>query len=193
MSVKLFIRCKHNLLDSLGNNNIYIYNIYTMQIKKTSNALPKKKTSNVLSKNKTTHQKGRGLAVMQMNKNINTRIDHLNNTKKAIDQHVKDINTLGKDIKSSFDKHPITTVALPIGALLLALKFRKPLKKKFDEFLKNSAIRARIEELAIKKYNQVVPINRRRYMNINRDNDPLYIQIYSEIAEKEWAKFANEE
>ena len=88
----------------------------------------------------------------------------------------------------------IGNMVLPFSALLLAIQFRKPLKKAlkeaFDEFMKNRAIQRRIEELAIKKYNQTVPPNRRR-IGSQRDIDPLYIQIYSQIAEKEWEAFRN--
>jgi hypothetical protein len=85
-----------------------------------------------------------------------------------------------------------TIAALPIGAVLLALKFRKPLskaiKEAFDEFMKNSAIQARIKRLAIERYNKIIPRNR-RLTGLERDSDPYYIQIYSQIAEKEWAAF----
>ena len=88
----------------------------------------------------------------------------------------------------------IGNMVLSISAILLAIKFRKPLKKAikeaFDEFMKNAAIQRRIQKLAIKKYNETVPPNRRR-IGSQRDIDPLYIQIYSQIAEKEWEAFRN--
>ena len=128
-------------------------------------------TSRTISKNRINPQK---------NKNSNT------NTLKKY--HTKPQTGNGDNKKT------IGKMVLSMGAILLAIKFRKPLKKAlkeaFDEFMEDAAIRARIQELANKKYNETVPLNRRR-IGSQRDIDPLYIQIYSQIAEKEWKAFHN--
>ena len=138
------------------------------------------------------------------NKNTTSRTSSKSNTTQQNKTDKQKDNGIKKKIKQTS-----RIVVVPIGALLLLLKVRKPLKKKVDaffrkkmdaflkkrlekyvwkkinKFLKKTEIAARIKQLAIEKYDKEVPF----ITDIEREQDERYLSIYYEIADQEWKKF----
>ena len=156
-------------------------------------------TSRTLSKNKINPQKN--------NNNRNTNSLKTKYTKpqkgsgKSDETKSNKKKNIGKKIKDTAVKISKITIPLGIGFLLFQNRknisenlkpVQKALKEAFDEFMKDAAIRARIKKLAIEKYKKVAPDSRRYLSHAERENDPLYMNIFSEIAEKEWDRFQEE-
>lgn len=161
-------------------------------------------TSRTLSKNKITTSR-----TLSKNKMTTSRTLSKSNTTQQIKTDKQKDNGIKKKIKQT------SRIVVPIGALLLLLKVRKPLKKKvhaffkkkLDVFLKKklnkyiknkiekfsnkTEIAERIKQLAIEEYDKEVPF----ITDIEREQDERYLSKYYKIADQEWKKFkeTNEE
>ena len=156
-------------------------------------------TSRVSSKNKINPQKNNN------NRNTNTLKTKYTKPQKGSGNYNETQpnkkKNKGKKIKATAVK--ISKIALPLGIGLLLFQNRKnisenlkpvlkALKERLDNFVKNAAIRARIQELAIERYEKVTPNSSRYLSRAERENDPLYKNIYYDIANEQWGRFQEE-
>jgi hypothetical protein len=148
------------------------------------------RNTNTLKTKYTKPQKGNGKS--DETKSDETKSDETKSNKKK---------NIGKKIKDTAVKISKITIPLGIGFLLFQNRknisenlkpVQKAFKEAFDEFTKDAAIRARIRELAIKEYKKMAPDSKRYLSPADRENDPLYIQIYYDIVVKEWPRFQEE-